>query len=246
MATSAQKLALITNFSAERSLLELWKLRTDADDPLPIKLGKAALLDIPARNSFFQRIVNSCATREFPGYRLLGGGGEQIVMVAGNRVLKLLVSTQAVEDAPIDSVAQILQTNSDKCASFLGKNWVPTIFEVVKGRKSGRNMIIASQPLVRAEILYGTTREVVADDRLAEACRVNLAEAITALHDDSGLYPDLLGINNIVGVDGGAVGRDLRMVDTVAVTSRKQQLMVNQSNTVGESIQRELAVLAGA
>lgn len=241
MATLSQKMAVSANHSASRSLREMWDLR--AHNSVAGRIGKAALIDIPARSASVRRLINGMAAREFPGYDVIGGGHEQIVLASGKSVLKLVISSNSRDFTSLAAAAEQLQADSETCQSFLGDHWVPTDFDVVTMSGSGRSIITAAQPRIAADRYYRGADELSEDKTVPLHSRTDLVEAIYALHGDTGLLPDLLGTNNVARVARGVAGCALRIVDTIAVPAQSQELPYRAGLTIGEGIQNELLAM---
>lgn len=256
MANVRQRVALASKYSSTRTLKEMWDTR--ANDPMAVRLGKAALIDLPSRSAHITRAVKYCTTlglvdrptaQAFPGYKVIDRGGEQIVMANGSNILKLIKHTNSVNLSLLDDAAEELQTNSERCREYLGDRWVPTDFAVTRLPASERSVITASQPLIAVERFYGAARHLVRDDNVSAVKRSSFVEAIDRLHADTGLYPDLLGINNIGRVATQGTDCDgLRIVDTIAVTPINQALPLpgRPGVTVGEGMRQELRAMIGA
>lgn len=243
MLNLSQRLAFAANVSAARSMSEMWSLRANAS--IPAKISKAALIDLPARSQNMRYLINRLATKDFDGYRPIGGRGEQIVMVCGQKVLKLVACLHDVEYSSLEDAAHRLQTESDRCQEYLGKRWTSTNFDVVRTKKNGNALLTAAQPRIYAAISYKSINEIRDDQRLARHSRQEFAEATQALYDATGLYPDLLGTDNIFGINDGYGLREMKVIDTIPINQTRHGALHDQTPyTVRECIERDLEVLS--
>ena len=200
----APKLVSLSAEARTRSAMDMWRLR--ADQSLVPRLGKSAL-GVALKSEFLRNKVLGSVAGRYGDNEVISNGSEQIVMQDGpDRVIKLLVGSLSLAKADVEKTVKEMQERSDTAASFLEDAWVPTKFEVAE-LKSGKPIVVAKQPFVNNVNYYHSAIEVPLG---AESRRLGVAMA--SLQDQTGLYPDILGVNNIAASrsDGG-----LKVVDTI-------------------------------
>ncbi len=187
-----------------RSAADMWRLR--ADQSLLPRLGKSALGTV-LKSEFIRSRVLATIAGSYGDNEVISNGSEQIVMKDGpDKVVKLLVGSLDLGPGALSVASRVMQQRSDTAEEYLDENWLHTDFEIDE-LKNGKPIIIARQPLITDANFHWSAANVPTS---GESRR--LGEGMAALRNQTGLYPDILGINNIA--EHGDTGR-LQIVDTI-------------------------------
>ncbi len=223
----------VTALSAEakrRPTREMWRVRNN--QPLIPRIGKT-MLGSALRNERVRAFALSKVTESF-GMSVIGHGAEQIVMVDGADVVKLLFNTIHQDEARVFDQAERLQVDANICQSYLQDYWLSTSFESVALEGRNRFAVVARQERLVNPHLFESASEV--ED---SAQRRLIAEGITLLYEDTGMLPDLLGPGNIASRAHTGV---LCQIDTIPVS---EEVLAGVSNgqhlTIGELMQQQVA-----
>lgn len=214
----------------ERSAADMWRFR--AGRPLLGRIGRTGLGAV-LQSERIRNLAISQTARMLGNSTVLGHGREQIVMKDGDYgVVKLLIHTINQDGSSVEAAAHKLQDQANLCHEYLDDYWLQTTFEAAQLTRN-RSAIVARQRILDNPKLYPSA---VAIEPTIETR--DLAYRISNLHSVSGLYPDILGANNIAREYDDT---KLCFVDTIPVSPESQSI-VSQGEvlTNGELIRDHL------
>jgi hypothetical protein len=176
------------------------------------------------RELALSRVAKSMGAKSIIGY-----GGEQIVMADGPDVVKILFGTIHSDKGRVTDEADKLQVDADTCQSYLLDYWLPTTFEPLALANGKSFAVIARQERLLHPNFFTSSSQVKDSAELR-----TVAGNILSLQEDTGLFPDIIGPDNIalrLG-DGG-----LCQIDTIPV---KEEVLLGVAKNGQDFTNREL------
>lgn len=207
-------------------MLELRRHQTFINRVGKVALGKSLALVYPPT---------------FRDYPMLGGGCEQVVYASDDEVLKIISASMTTNKQEARAAAATAQQTHDSCRSYLGAHWHETVFEAVKVKRL--SAVAAIQPRITEGHGYETSEEVAKEGgkEYAPEQLSSLHAAVLRLHDETSLYPDIIGAQNIFLNTAEKDGHQLVIVDTLPISSIIQERPIPHIGmTVGELILKKL------
>jgi hypothetical protein len=226
------KLVSISAEARQRSTADMWRVRDQ--QPLAQRIGKTALGFILHSESIRNKAVKRVA-KFVGGDSVLGHGVEQVVVASGNdAVIKLLIHTISQDRLEVETKAKQLIEQAGVCKDYLADYWLNTQFEPVD-LGNNRSAVVARQQRLVDPLLFPSAKDVeVGHDTY------DFARRALNLHAVSGLYPDILGVNNLARTQ--PFGR-LCLIDTIPVVPEVQEKVSHgEVKSVGELICDRLAI----
>lgn len=230
--------AFLLNEAEQRSIKEMWDVRHR--QPFCERAVKTAII-APFRCKALRDAAQKAVCEQFPGYDRIGGGFEQMVYRSGKNVLKLFMSMKHYDGYTPRQLAEKLQVEADVCQGYLRSAWTPTQYDVTSLPSSGRDAVIARQPYVETEQQFASIVSLVADQNVARREKHDYAEKVAELYASTGIYVDLIGVNNV-----GAVSGSLVTLDTTPFGADRLKEMDSNGRSFTDAITRNVEMLRAA
>lgn len=208
---------------------------------MPERLAKTALCSAfkigPVRSAAQQIQPES---KYFPGYKLLGGGEEQLVYRRGSEIFKLLFNSRHMSVLPPRDIVEKLQTEADICQTLLGSKWNPTEFDLVEHPTTGKQAVASRQPYIKPNVSYRSMSHLATDHSVSSQQKRQFAEDVSMIHETTGLGVDVLGSGNVVNHAGKLV-----VVDTIVIDQQRQtETEPGEHRNIGQVLVDEVALIA--
>lgn len=213
----AEKLIIFSAEAKRRSFRELREQRQD--QPLALQIAKVALY-----KSISGPVMDRLARYFGDDYVYVGNGAEQIAFRSDKQkhVLKLLISTTGLSREEAEESAGVLQDAAAVGQSYLLSHWTSTEFRSVS-LPFKKSAVAAVQPIVEPVRRFGNVDEVLtftdAKNRVIELD--SFEQGARRMHEETGMYPDILGPNNLVVSFDEDASERLQVLDTILETPAK-------------------------
>lgn len=218
----------------ESSIADLKRERED--QAVFLKLGKAAIYKGLGRLTFD-------LIPFLHGYHLTGRGHEQLVYTRDDKyVIKVLRSSIVSSQEEAGSLTDVYQSNSDRCRQYLPDIWEQTSFYPMSiPHLNDKYVVVSIQDHITAEGFLTSPEQLASlPEELLPQVR-DLVDGSRKLHNETGLYPDLLNPDNIPIVRDHDSALRLKIIDTIPLTPQRQLEVANsQENTVGQAMAQRL------
>lgn len=213
----------------QRSIGEQWDVRRTK--PLPTRLASIAWgLAIGAKP--VQRYLLEQTLGDLSRYPVIGMGFQQIVVDAGDEVLKLrFTQTDCDSGEPISYIVDEMNENCDTMSAFLRDYWLGASYEAFDSPLLGEVVVARQAKIQPAQFVPHLLPMADIPGVSAEVHR-DFAEASLTVHDATGLLPDMFGKNNIA-LRPQYGRRELTpvVVDNLPITTKEQAYVVPEYGT---------------
>lgn len=182
----------------------------------------------------------------------LGNGGEHVVYFSQDKAKKIVWTSLSKDRTQLEGQLSHFNHQEQIGRTYMGKHWIPTSYEVKKVL-FGKSAIVSEQPKLEHGWTFDNTdwlldfAKEINSPKLNHAIRSFSASA-RRLNANTGLYPDILGPNNLTIFfedHEGSPPFGLAILDTILVDQAKQQepSLEDCNITRGELIDRKLREL---
>jgi len=154
------------------------------------------------------------------GGEFLGMGGEQIVYrTTKGQVKKVLRNSVSLDADQVEMMVERNQQLTDSAARHMNPQWVETAFKTIKmPALIGGYAAVATQPEIMPTIRFRDGTAIVdydGDEEFTEELGKFVA-GVSDLKASTGMYPDLIGPNNVVLARSSGAAR-IQVLDTLPV-----------------------------
>ncbi|MBX4201362.1 hypothetical protein KW803_00500 [Candidatus Saccharibacteria bacterium] len=222
---------------------ERWRAREN--QTLPRKIAEVAIGEI-LHSWSFGAFIN-----QFKGYRFLDAGWEAVVLEseAQDHVMKVIFNGNRLSKSNGIGLATAYQRTSDIGKKYLGDQWLDTAFCTRRMRLFPSMLLgygtVALQERVKPVEIFPNPEEISARHQITKTGPelARLLGSIRTMAEETGIYPDVRGSNNIMQVNEDGLDR-LKIVDTTLPMDALhfQKPIPGKSKTIEEDILEKLDI----